>query len=271
VSACLAGRGGLEPLGQQLAQLRPGDLEVRGAGQRVEEHHRGGLLEAGQMAAAVVDDGRFAEGRLRSGHHRGGDGLAPAFVGDADDGAFPHTGQGGEAAFHLAGVDVHPARHDEVGAAVGEVHVAGGVEAAEVAAAVPAVVEGGGGGGGVVPVAGQQRRRTDDELPHRRPVVGQRLSVAVDDLDHRFRHRPAGGGEHVGGGSVASDVGPGGGGDEPAGVLGHPPSLHEPVADHRGQGGEAAGFRLRGAVEDGHQGGGGRRVGGQRGGDVVEE
>ena len=63
---------------------------------------------------------------------------------------------------HLARVDVHPAADDQVGAPLGDVDVAGGIEAPEITAVVPAVAKGRRGGVRVAPVAGHQRRRAHD-------------------------------------------------------------------------------------------------------------
>src|SRR4051812_11554549 len=99
------------------------DLADRGEREGVDDLHRlGGLVGA----LLLLDQGHEAAGveeGAGAGDDDGGDGLAPAVVGDPDHGRGGDVGVGGEDVLHLLGVDVEPPADDHVVLAVDDVDV----------------------------------------------------------------------------------------------------------------------------------------------------
>ena len=136
-------------------------------------------------SASRVSDGAGLE-------HDDGDGaLAPALVGNADDGGVLHLRQLVDDALHLRGGDVLAAGDDHVLLAVGEIEEAVLVHVADVAAAQPIAEEGGARLLGVAPVAARDLGTAQADLA---AFAGrERAAVLVADLDLDVGQRAADG------------------------------------------------------------------------------
>src|SRR5258706_2303603 len=132
------------------------DLPQRGPGNRFDSLEGPRDFEAGQLFAAGLLQRSGVEAGLR---HDEGDGhFAADVVGHAGDGGFVDAGLFEQELFDLAGIDVEPARDDEVGLAAEERDVAIRRLGGEIAGAEPGAVEGRLRGRFVAPVAGKESR-----------------------------------------------------------------------------------------------------------------
>ena len=98
----------------RLAQHELLDLAGGGAGEVVALLDRGRALEAGEVLLAVGDDRLLVERGSLTDDDKGFGGLAPAFMGDADDGGVDDVGVLVEDGFDLEGGDVLAAGDDDV-------------------------------------------------------------------------------------------------------------------------------------------------------------
>ena len=124
----------------------------------------------------------FAAG-LRAGfeHDDGVYGLAPFFVGHANNGAHRHRRVAGEGAFHFGRVDVFAAGDDHVFDAVDDIQVAMCVHHATVTGVQPAAGQGLAGVFIAAPVALHHRRAAHQDLAVR--ACGQLFALGVGDAD----------------------------------------------------------------------------------------
>src|SRR5262249_13826947 len=132
------------PLAEDVAILRPElalfHLAHDVARQLVDDEHRLGHLEGGELRAGMGDHRRVARRRGVGPtgdhrHHR----LAEIGMLDADHRALADAGHLVDHAFDLLGIDVEPAGDDQVLGAADDREVAVGIEAADIAGAEEAV------------------------------------------------------------------------------------------------------------------------------------
>lgn len=118
--------------------------------------------------------------------------LSPPRMRCGDDGAFRHPRHHQHHSLDLAWIDVHPSGDDQIGPSVDDVHIAVGIDAAQIAGVVPAVAERVVAGLRVVSVPGGQRCGMCDQLADGATVVWQRIARIVDEHDGGVGRRAAG-------------------------------------------------------------------------------
>src|SRR5439155_14709203 len=124
-------------------------------------------------------------------HHDGLDGLAPAFVGNADDRHVRHLRVASQHALELGGVDVLAAGDDHVLDPVADVEEAVRVDVAGVTGVEPAIPHHDRGVLGPPPVAGHEAASPVDDLTDLAAWYG--VPEWVDDLHLGPEHGPPAG------------------------------------------------------------------------------
>src|SRR6266480_4818581 len=129
------------------------DLADGGEGQGVDDLDGLGRLVGTLLLLDQGDEAGGVDGGAGPGDDDGGDGLAPAVVGDADDGGGGDVGVGGQHVLHFLGIDVEPAADDHVVLAIDDIDVAVVVAPGHVPGVDPPVPDDFGGEFGPLPVA----------------------------------------------------------------------------------------------------------------------